>query len=114
MSESNYDWADRLRALSPNWDDEGAPVPSEIAINKAKDIFDWVNQHGLTVESVDADVLGGVAIYLDEVNDKSTWIAIRNDGATSIIIRHDNKINGYDLNDFSLESLKKFLVSEGN
>lgn len=43
----NPDWMTQLRTLLPNWDSEGAPVPSNEAINKAKEIIDWAVQFNL-------------------------------------------------------------------
>jgi hypothetical protein len=41
MSNTNkyIDWIIEVRSLSPNWDGEDAPVPSEDSINKSKDII---------------------------------------------------------------------------
>jgi len=34
----------RLRGLLPDWDGEGAPVPSEDSINRAEDIIDLTQE----------------------------------------------------------------------
>ncbi len=116
MTNSNQDpdWITQLRTLLPNWDSEGAPVPSNEAINKAKDIIDWINQFNLNIDSIDPDVLGGVAIYLNGINNRMAWISILNNGISCIVsrCRPHGRVTGRTLNESTLEELKSFLLSD--
>jgi hypothetical protein len=108
------DWMIRLRGLLPNWDSEGAPIPSEESIAKAKDIIDWVIQNNLNINSIDPDVIGGVAIYLNGINDRLAWVSILNSGSQCIVFRciPRGRVTGCILNDAALEKLKFFLLDE--
>lgn len=106
------DWEQQLRELSPNWDGEGADVPSEEAINKTKELVTWAVQNNLNIESVDPDVLGGTGIYLNGVNNRSAWIAILNHQNPTIVITLDRKTTGCRVDEQSLEGLKLFLTAD--
>lgn len=114
MSDSNkdFDWMIKLRSLLPNWDGDDAPVPSEESILKTKDIVEWITKSNLHIESIDSDVLGGVAIYLIGINNRMVWISILNKGNPCIVFRCRpcSKVVGRILNDSSLEELKLFLT----
>lgn len=83
--------ADPLRQLvdlQDDWDGEGAPRPSDGAVRRAREVLGWVRNNNLFILEVDADVLGGVAIYLkaDERSDKRVWIACMNDGKDTAVM----------------------------
>jgi hypothetical protein len=104
------DWEQQLRELLPNWDGEGADLPSEEAINKTKEIVAWANLHNLDIESIDPDVLGGTGIYLRGVNNRTAWIAILNHQNPTIVITQDRRTTGCRVDKQSLEGLKLFLT----
>lgn len=104
-------WITILKNLQPNWDGEGADVPSEESINSAKEIVTWASQNNLDIEDVDADVMGGVAIYLRGVYNRTVWLAIMNSGSRSIILQHDRNIVGHVLDDNSINDVKDFLIA---
>jgi hypothetical protein len=100
-----------LEALEPNWDDEGAPTPSADAVSKAVDIVTWAERNGLLVESVDPDVLGGVAIYMKSAAPRQrAWVSILNNGRRSIVIDADGSIKGRQLDDEGLQWLSAQFV----
>jgi hypothetical protein len=76
-------------ALEDNWDGEGAPKPSPDALARAADVLRWAESREVEVLDVDADVLGGVAVYVRTV-DVSTravlvWLACMNSGLTTAV-----------------------------
>jgi hypothetical protein len=107
-------WKSELEALEPNWDDEGAPTPSSDSISGAVDIVSWAERNGLQVESVDADVLGGVAIYLRSAAPKQrAWVSILNNGRRSILVDADGAVKGRPLDHEGLLWLKtQFVTSD--
>jgi hypothetical protein len=75
-----------IKKLQPNWDSEGAEVPSEKSIHMALDVLQWAQQKNVKVLSIDADVLGGMAIYL--TGTYIVWVCILNNSSYGII--YDN------------------------
>jgi hypothetical protein len=110
-SAVSHVWKSELEALEPNWDDEGAPTPSADTISKAVDIATWAVRSGLLVESVDPDVLGGVAVYLKSGEPKlRAWVSILNNGRRSIVIDADGSVKGRQLDDEGLRWLSAQFV----
>ncbi len=104
----------RLRELPLNWDGENSPVPSDESISKAKDIIDWINQFNLNIDSIEPDVLGGVAIYLNGINNRMAWVSILNNGKPCIVsrCRPHGRVTGRVLTESTFEELKSFLLSD--
>ena len=102
-----------LRALSLGWDGDDAPAPSDDAIGKAKEILEWIQRNDLQIDSVDADVLGGVDVYLNGTSGRTAWVAILNSGERSIVLSHNGKATGHSLDKAELERMKSFLLGGG-
>lgn len=71
-----------IKSLKPNWDSDGAEVPSEKSIQIALDVLQWARQNNVKVFSVDADVLGGIAVYLS--GKYLIWVSVLNNGTSCI------------------------------
>lgn len=112
MSSQDPNWMIQLHELLPDWDGEGAPVPSKEAINKTKDIVGWATLNNLNIDSIDPDVLGGVSIYLTGIGNRTAWIAILNHENSTIVVRVNGLARGYVLDIVSLEELKLYLTTE--
>lgn len=65
-----------LATLSDGWDGDGAPAPSTASMQLARLLLDAMTANGLTPDSVDADAVGGVAVWLYDA-DASGVIARR-------------------------------------
>lgn len=87
------------------------PLPSPDAVHTASGVLAWLWAHGLSVESISPDVLGGVAIYVDG-NGGRAWIAIMNNGGRTIVLTRSRKSTGYPLSDDTLSQMKTFLETE--
>lgn len=72
----------KMATLEDDWDEEGAPAPLPAAVARGLVALELAEKRGLLVTDVDADVLGGVALYLmrSQDEDRSVWISIRNNG----------------------------------
>ena len=89
-SEEEKDWQAALgylKQLKDNWDGEGAMAPSKTTLKKAEDIVYWALKNKLKVKYVDADVLGGAAVFLnDKRHQKLVWFSFLNEGSNSIVM----------------------------
>ena len=79
-----------LRKLRDDWDGEGAPAPSELATSVAGIVLRSLPSD-LRVAEVDADALGGVAIWLAPAAGpapRGRWVTIicRNSGKVSLLL----------------------------
>lgn len=76
-----------LQRLPYDWDDEGAPPPSDLAAQEARDALEKLLGLGFDLgpEDVDADVLGGLGMYLMS-DHRLVWLAFRNSGAAHAIL----------------------------
>jgi hypothetical protein len=108
-------WEFKLRKLAPNWDGEDAPIPSDAAISAAKEIGLWLEQNNLTPDSIEADVIGGVDIYLSNSAGDTAWICILNSGHKSIILSdvEGSSSTGQALDLTSLQQMKTHLQHGG-
>jgi hypothetical protein len=77
---------DSLGEFPDNWDREGAPSPSVEAITRANGMLKWATEAGLSVTDVDADVLGGVAIWLVGDHGRRVWLSCMNNGHDSVVM----------------------------
>ncbi len=76
-----------IRKLQDNWDGEGAPIPTEEAIQRAQRIMIWALEAELSVTDLSADVMGGVGFYLQGRNKSRHIITfLRNKGDFSVIL----------------------------
>ena len=88
----------RLHGLADDWDEEGAPRPSRPALQRADSVIRWAHESGLVVTDVDADVLGGVGVWLraHPVSPaRSVWIACMNNGQDTIVMSEARAVTGH-------------------
>lgn len=71
-----------LERLEDNWYGEDEPKPSRVAIALGREIYATVAIAGPPFDDVDADVMGGVALYHHA---PYIWVAIRNDGEIAVV-----------------------------
>lgn len=70
-----------LGALQHGWDADGeAPPPNAAAIANAKAMLQALIHEGARVGDIDADVMGGIALYF-YADSRVLWIACYNHGA---------------------------------
>ncbi len=105
----------KLQSYQDNWDCRGASKPSLVSIEKAKIVIDWAILNNIDIGEVDADVLGGVAIYLINKNNSEcfVWISCRNNGEQSVILINGKETEGLSWGDIDREWLKKYLADFG-
>jgi hypothetical protein len=87
---SSFDPLRNIRFLQDNWDENGAPKPSNAAIANAEVILAWSKKCGLFIDDIDGDVDGGVFIAIANEHNRSIHFYCGNEGRTCQIL----KING--------------------
>lgn len=107
------DALDDLRKLADDWDGEGAPRPSDEAIERAKDIVRWACDRGIDLgdAEIDADVLGGVAIWIEPRPGRRAWIACMNSGHDTLVLSDDGVIKHAPWNETAQQRLLSFIRS---
>jgi hypothetical protein len=75
---------EELSELKDNWDGEDAPPPTKEAIANARAVVAQAFEVGYDVDEIDADVMGGVAVYITGIGGR-TWIACMNSGVTTAV-----------------------------
>jgi hypothetical protein len=104
------DWIRDLETLTPDWDGEGAPIPTSSAVGMAGNLARWAEERNLVVESIDADVTGGVAVYLRGSRPgRKAWLSILNNGTRSIVLSDEQRCSGHELNDDALNRMRILL-----
>ena len=68
---------EEVEALEDDWDGEGAPKPSELAMSLGKKIYGLLEAVGRKPNEVDGDVMGGLALNFYE---PYLWLSINNAG----------------------------------
>lgn len=89
------------------------PEINEREAKLAGEVVSFALINDIKIDSVEPDVLGGVAIYLSNETSygfklKTAWVSILNSGTRAIIIRRDNMITSSKNNidyDFIMENL---------
>lgn len=75
---------EELRQLQDGWDGDAGerlgpcPAPSQLALERAESIARQRIAAGETIDYIDPDVIGGVAIWIGK-----DWISVMNDGTTT-------------------------------
>ncbi len=75
-----------LAKMPDNWDQENAPAPTEQALKAAKDIITRLYDFNVRPDDLDADVMGGIAIYISNKFGENMWINCRNSGGVGYVI----------------------------
>jgi hypothetical protein len=112
-----------LAQLSDDWDAEGAPAPSAETLQAARVLVENAHRIGLPVLDIDADVLGGVGVWLswppdhpDGQAERWTWLSCMNSGARTVTLfaKRDGVVGSRAFRDgdavAELERVKAFLV----
>jgi hypothetical protein len=86
-----------LQRLQDGWDGEGAPRPSPQAIARAFNVVTWAEDAGLRVSEIDADVLGGVAVWLkgERGDERAAWIACMNSGEDALVLSEGRTVHAH-------------------
>lgn len=66
-----------VEALEDDWDGEGAPKPSELAMTLARKAYALLAAADYAPDEVDGDVMGGLALNF---YDAQIWLSIHNEG----------------------------------
>ena len=103
--KKRLDQLNELALLKDNWDEEGAPPLSLTCIEKTKEIIEWAFQNKINIDYVDADVMGGTAIGVDNDSGKYVWISIKNNGAVY-------NIYGANCRHGTLDDVKEYLKED--
>ena len=74
-----------LERLEHGWDGDGAPAPSQAAVDRARRLVESI---GRLPDEVDPDALGGVALWFYESDGRKTMIGVRNEGR-SVVCAYD-------------------------
>jgi hypothetical protein len=85
----------KIAALSEGWDREGAAPPDNEAIGRAARTVAWAWKQGFQVDDVDADVLGGVAVFI-RTGERSVWISIMNGGQGGALFSVRGEVQAHD------------------
>ena len=77
-----------LASLPHGWDDDGAEPPNDAAIVRALTVIDFAEANGLDVYDVDADVMGGAAVWLahPDNNRRRVWVSLMNDYSDTAVM----------------------------
>lgn len=83
-----------LRILEEGWDGEDSPVPNADAFRHAEEILVEARLRGYEPLEIDADVLGGIALYFsapaghaEGEAERWAWIACMNTGGRTVTLR---------------------------
>ena len=104
-----------LAALPHDWDGEGAPPPTAETLEQAGRAVVWAREKELQLIEVDADVLGGVAVWLGSPRhpQRRAWFAFRNDGTKSVVLSNGTGlVDQAPLSDDSRARAVSFLTAE--
>ena len=104
----------KLRGLPDDWDGEGAPKPNVESLSRAKEVIDWALDRALVIEDVDADVLGGVAVWLVSAagSRRRAWIACMNDGQDTLVLQDGSEVQHAPWGEASRALVTGFFASE--
>jgi hypothetical protein len=70
-----------LGELQRDWDGDGAPAPSPLAIRRAIEIVAQLHQ---LPDEVDPDAVGGIALWFYGNDGRSMMVGVRNDGRSAV------------------------------
>lgn len=79
---------EHIRSYEADWDGCGADPPNELSLALATEVVTWAKSHNLNIAEIDADVLGGVAIWIDGALGRSVWISCMNSGELTVCLRY--------------------------
>lgn len=101
-----------LAHLEDNWDGEDAPKPAPDALRRAKEIATWAGAHRLAISEIDADVLGGVSVYLRGNSGRKAWIACMNTGEDTVVLSDQEVVDSTSLHPDSRRRILEFLAGD--
>jgi hypothetical protein len=103
-----------MTLLVDNWDEEGAPKPSDDAIERARSVLRWTAEAGVAAFDlcVDPDVLGGVAVLIWRNEDTRAWIACHNNGRDTVVCSDADGVKTLPWNDQAKAVVSAFLRGE--
>ena len=102
---------DEILLLEDNWDEDGAPKPSDDAIERARRVVLWMDDVGITPFDlcVDTDVLGGVGVIMWKDKDTRAWVACHNNGYDTIVYDDSQGVRAASWNDEAKTALIAWL-----
>lgn len=91
MLQAHYTKIEELARLPDDWDGDGAPRPSDAAARSARGFLREAAAHGLSPDTILADVIGGITLTFyvtdDDGNDvRDASVEIRNNGAMYAVL----------------------------
>lgn len=105
MNKTEYiEKVQELQRLPYNWDFEGADPPNENAAKNAIDFIHWALENDLEISDIDADVLGGIAIWIGD----NIWVSCLNYREPSVVIINDQMNISGPLKDLK-DEVKRFI-----
>lgn len=75
-----------LKSLPENWNSYGAPVPSQIAIDRAREILDHLAAAAIAPDNVKASAEGGVALVFSGAGRNRAIVESLNDGDRYLLL----------------------------
>ena len=103
---------EHLHSLQLGWDGDDASPPNRGAISHARDVIIAALRLGLVPFEVDADVLGGVAIWYESHDGlHRVWVACMNDNSATVLFKKRPKgpLDACGFNVKDVERIKNFL-----
>ena len=104
---------EELSMLADNWDGEGAPTPSRSAIDRAREVLQWLENsllHAFDI-SVDPDAIGGVAVWICRSDDKRVWVSCWNNGEDGVVLECGGEVEAKPWDEDAKRSVVSFLIS---
>ena len=106
---------DEMRQLADDWDEEGAPRPSDDAIERAHEVLRWLDEDGIQAFDlcVDPDVLGGVGVLIWRDRESRAWVSCDNKGRDTVVCSDADGVRAFPWGDEGRALLSVFLRGEG-
>lgn len=98
-----------LSAIGEDWDGDGAPSPAPAALARAEAVLRWADANGAEIVDVDADVLGGIAIWLRGAQGRA-WVACMNNGSDTLVTGEGANTTSTPWGERAMERLRTFLT----
>ena len=106
----------RIAKLKDGWDGDNAPAPSIVALYNANQIVNLAIENGLTIRDADADVIGGIGIWIKSHSSKQkeVWVSCLNGGQRSaVLIQDEHMVHSFKYDDeTSMSQILRFLTNQ--